>query len=137
MGIIESWEKKDGKIKPYYVLKLTDDKETYNFFDITEDEINLAPIGTSVEFEQVQRGKYWNFKPGSFIVRRVPKIDPKKIPASVEPVSKDRIIVRQNAGHHAAEYIKVLYQVDHDITPEDMKKAFFDFAEEFEKWVFR
>jgi len=64
----------------------------------------------------------------------VQQIQPKQQPG---PANRDRIIVRQNAGSHSAEYVKILVQLGEIETEQEAEKAFFDFAEKFENWVMR
>lgn len=143
-GTINSWstieigQKKDKTEYFKVFLKLNESNESYVFFADDKPQLDnlctVAPIGSKVQFVQWQgKDNYWNFKKESFKVLELGK------GVIVEPIGREILIIRQNAGVHAYNILQIyaLQGLLKGMDKLQIKKEFFDLAQEYEFFVLR
>lgn len=158
--------KKDNTSYAKISCKLVGSPDLHSFFGEDGTPKSLvalqenAPVGSKVSFDQWQTegSQFWNFRAGSFVVNEKGN---GQLPASVQSQqqtqtnnsveefkkskegpdwdAKERRTIRQNCGRHASAYIDVLSREGFfkDKNHNDIQMAFYQFAESFEKWVYR
>jgi hypothetical protein len=138
-GVVKSYSKiesgnKDNKKFAYVDMSLLDNKYPYRFFFESEAQIKdklleRVPIGSTVEFEIVKNGEFWNVNQKSFeVLYEGNGSTPESQKPSSENTHERIYIVRQNALSHADA------KRANTKMPDD---EYFKFAEECEKWVLR
>jgi len=137
-GVVKSYSKigigSGAKEFAYADMFLLDHKYPYRFFfesaeTVKEKLLDRVPIGSTVEFEIVKNGNYWNVNQKSFEVLYE---GDGSVPVSQKPVNnsdESHYIIRQNALAHA--------DAKRNIFPDMGDEEYFSFAEECEKWVVR